>query len=63
MIVELDGRQHGTEAAVAYDLERTEYLGACGYRVIRFANWEVMRERPRVLDAIVHACQAPRPKR
>jgi very-short-patch-repair endonuclease len=63
LIVELDGGQHGTAAAVAYDTERTAYLNSRGYRVLRFANWEVMRERDRVVDAIVQACRSPHPKR
>ena len=61
LIVELDGDQHGAETARTYDGERTAYLNSRGYRVLRFANWEVMRERDRVVDAIVPA--APHPKR
>ena len=47
LVVELDGDQHGADAAAAYDAERTDYLSSRGYRVLRFANWEVMRERDR----------------
>ena len=63
LIVELDGDQHGADAATAYDAERTAYLNARGYHVLRFANFDVMRERPRVIDAIVHAAQSPHPAR
>ena len=63
LIVELDGDQHGADDAVIYDTVRTAYLNSRGYRVLRFANWEVMRERSRVLDAIVHAAAAPHPSR
>jgi len=61
LIVELDGDQHGTDAAVAYDAERTAYLNARRYRVLRFANGEVMRELDRVVDSIVQAA-SPLPK-
>jgi very-short-patch-repair endonuclease len=62
LVVELDGDQHGADAAVAYDAERTGYLSSRGYRVLRFANWEVIREHGRVIDAIVHAARSPHPK-
>jgi len=63
LIVELDGDQHGSDAAVAYDAERTAYLNARGYRVLRFSNVEVMRELDRVVDSIVQAATSPHPKR
>ena len=61
LIVELDGDQHGSDAAVAYDAERTAYLNARGYRVLRFTNGEVLRECDRVVDSIVQAV-SPHPK-
>lgn len=63
LIVELDGDQHGADAAIVYDADRTAYLNSRGYRVLRFANWEVMRELDRVLDNIVQASRSPHPKR
>ncbi|HEV2652295.1 MAG TPA: DUF559 domain-containing protein [Rhizomicrobium sp.] len=54
LIVELDGEQHGTIEARKYDEARTRFLNGEGYRVIRFANWEVMTDRERVLEAIWH---------
>ncbi|MDR3526996.1 MAG: DUF559 domain-containing protein [Rhizomicrobium sp.] len=62
LIVELDGDQHGADAAVAYDAERTTYLNSRGYRVLRFANGEVLRELDRVVDSIVQAAASPHPK-
>ena len=59
LIAEFDGDQHGADDAIAYDAERTAYLNSRGYRVLRFANWEVIREPSRVLDAIVHAATPP----
>ena len=63
LIVELDGDQHGSDANVAYDAERTAYLNARGYRVLRFTNGEVLRECDRVVDSIVQAATSPHPKR
>lgn len=62
LIVELDGDQHGSDDAVAYDTERTAYLNSRGYRVLRFANWEVMKEYQRVLDDILQTGRSPHPK-
>jgi len=63
IVVELDGEQHGEDRNFIHDTERTAYLNSRGYRVIRFANWEVLRERPRVLDAIFHFAKSPHPPR
>lgn len=61
LIVELDGEQHGEERNIAHDAERTAFLNSRGYRVIRFGNLEVLRERNRVLDAIYAAAKSPPP--
>ena len=50
LIIELDGSQHLDQ--VEYDLERTKYLQAKGYRVLRFWNNEVMNEIDAVLNVI-----------
>ena len=63
LIVELDGSQHGEDAAVVYDERRTSYLNSRGYRVVRFWNWEVLKERARVVDAIARIAQSPHPNR
>ena len=52
VIVEVDGGQHFDDAGEARDAARTEWLGSQGYRVLRFANGEVMRNLAGVLDAI-----------
>jgi very-short-patch-repair endonuclease len=61
-VVELDGSQHGEPEAVVYDDERTAYLERRGFRVIRFWNYEVFKDRARVVDAIVRLAQSSRPK-
>lgn len=48
LIVEVDGGQHSPEA----DAERTRFLEARGYRVIRFWNHDVLSNTDGVLRAI-----------
>ena len=38
LIIELDGMHHLERSRKEYDAERTKYLEACGYQVIRFSN-------------------------
>jgi very-short-patch-repair endonuclease len=63
LVVELDGSQHGEADSVVYDEERTAFLSRRGYRVIRFWNHEVIKERTRVVDAIAHVAHSPHPNR
>ena len=55
LIIEVDGAQHGFDAERRRDDARTRYLEAAGYRVMRFWNHEVLRERPVVMDTIYAA--------
>jgi very-short-patch-repair endonuclease len=50
LIIELDGSQHLEQQE--YDDERTKYLEARGYRVLRFWNNDVMNDTEAVLRAI-----------
>ena len=50
LIIELDGRQHLDQAE--YDEERTKYLKAHGYRVLRFWNNDSMNNMEAVLTVI-----------
>jgi very-short-patch-repair endonuclease len=50
LIIELDGSQHLDQAE--YDLERTKYLEAKGYRLLRFWNNDVMNNIEMVLNVI-----------
>ncbi|TCR91321.1 DUF559 domain-containing protein [Rhizobium sp. BK376] len=52
LIIELDGSQHAEDATRRYDAERTAFLGAQGYQVLRFWNAEVSQEIEAVLDTI-----------
>ena len=50
VVIEVDGSQHGDCTS---DRARDERLGRLGWRVLRFWNAEVMREREWVLERIV----------
>ena len=53
LIIELDGSQHLEHAE--YDEERTKYLEAQGYRVLRFWNNDVINNIDSVLQVIWNA--------
>ncbi len=55
LIVELDGATHALPGAEAHDALRTAELEAQGWRVIRFANNEVMTNPEGVARAILMA--------
>jgi very-short-patch-repair endonuclease len=50
LIIELDGSQHLDQAE--YDLERTQYLEAKGYRVLRFWNKDIMNDIETAMNTI-----------
>ena len=58
LVVELDGGQHGRELAQR-DLDRTRFLEAEGFRVLRFWNDEVVSNREGVVEAIALALRLP----
>jgi very-short-patch-repair endonuclease len=53
LVVELDGGQHAER--VMEDAERTQVLEACGWRVIRFWNHDVLAESDGVAQSILAA--------
>ena len=55
LIIELDGSQHLEQEG--YDEERTKYLVALGYKVIRFWNNDVTNNIDGVILAIIHAME------
>ncbi|MDB5328426.1 MAG: uncharacterized protein JWM57_3995 [Phycisphaerales bacterium] len=55
LIVEVDGKQHDDDDAVAYDEERTKALEALGWRVIRFYAGDVVRNVKDVCSCILAA--------
>ncbi len=58
LVVELDGSQHGADAAVAYDVRRTATLNARGLRVVRYWNHDVLKHLRFVLDDILRELEA-----
>jgi len=60
LVIEVDGSQHGDEAGRFRDGERTRWLEAEGYRVLRFWNSEVSQNLPGVLDVIYAALYGSR---
>ncbi|MSQ06433.1 MAG: endonuclease domain-containing protein [Dehalococcoidia bacterium] len=53
LVIERDGGQHAQQ--VEYDSERTKFLEAQGFRVLRFWNNQVLREVDAVKAAILEA--------
>jgi len=59
LVIELDGDTHYVGKAQQYDERRTEHLGLCGIRVIRFTNAEVMEHFEGVCARIMDFLAAP----
>lgn len=53
LVIELDGGQHCEQ--VAYDVARSEWLRAQGFRVLRFWNHEVLQDIEAVKEVIKEA--------
>jgi very-short-patch-repair endonuclease len=52
LVIELDGGQHGSDEAIAYDKARTRFLNKDGFRVLRVLNHELNTNFDGVLEAI-----------
>lgn len=61
LIIEVDGHQHGTDEALAYDARRDAYLKRGGFSLLRFSNREIMTELEAVLDTVHAALVAATP--
>jgi very-short-patch-repair endonuclease len=59
IVIEVDGNQHGFDEHRRRDNARDRRLGDLGYRVVRFANYEIDREFDGVLEAIRIALETP----
>jgi len=59
LVVELDGGQH--VVAASYDENRTRFIEAQGYRVLRFWNNEVLTQTDAVRERILQALQEDNP--
>jgi very-short-patch-repair endonuclease len=52
LVVEVDGDTHGSVSASAYDAARDAYLQSRDFRVLRFANRDVMTNGDGVLSVV-----------
>jgi very-short-patch-repair endonuclease len=55
LVVELDGGQHFEPKQMAHDARRRGYLAEQGYRVLRFNNLEVIKNKSGVVETIAAA--------
>jgi len=53
LVVELDGGQHGADAAVAHDQQRSDAMAASGFQTLRFWNNDVLLQPEAVLEKIL----------
>ncbi|MCJ2008540.1 DUF559 domain-containing protein [Methylobacterium sp. E-025] len=56
-VVEVVGATHGSQAAIASDAVRTEWLGRCGFEVVRIANAEIDENLDGVRGTILAAIE------
>jgi len=57
LVIEVDGAQHNQPENVARDAERSAYLRARGYRILRFWNNDVLTNINGVMEAALTAMQ------
>ncbi len=55
LIIEIDGGQHFSAEGAAKDARRTAFPRTTGYRVLRFNNHDVLRNRAGALETIASA--------
>jgi very-short-patch-repair endonuclease len=53
LVIEVDGRQHFEDEAVAYDARRDAVIRASGYRIVRVTSSDVLNRIEGVYDLIV----------
>jgi very-short-patch-repair endonuclease len=52
LVIEVDGASHSTDAAIVHDSNRTAYLAAHGYKVLRFTSVDIFGSLDGVATAI-----------
>jgi len=57
LVIEIDGDSHAELDQAEYDVARTKWLEARGYKVIRFTNNEVHKQLDNVLKEILITCE------
>jgi very-short-patch-repair endonuclease len=58
LVIEIDGGQHSGNTS---DVRRDAWFNSKGYRVLRFWNSEILKNRDEVLARIAHATSRARP--
>ncbi len=53
LIIEIDGATHSEAHEIVYDEQRTAFLNAQGYRVMRCKNMDIFENLTGVLDTIL----------
>src|SRR5882724_9245120 len=61
LVVEIDGESHDFEERIRHDVRRDKWFASRGYRVLRFANDDVMRNLEGVVIAIGLAAEQGAP--
>ena len=61
LIVEVDGSQHGNDADLRYDENRTRRLQQDGWTILRFWNDDVLKDIDNVCLHIVRTIEEARP--
>ena len=56
LVVEIDGGQHGEEEGLKKDAVRDGWFRTRGYKVLRFSNYDVLKNPEGVLTAILQSC-------
>src|SRR5215470_11349738 len=59
LVIEIEGGQHFEPKNIGRDERRRTYLEVHGYRVLRFSNLDVMKNKSGVLETIAAALQRP----
>jgi very-short-patch-repair endonuclease len=59
LVIEFDGAQHADPDAEEYDARRTAFLESQGYRVLRFWDGEVLKDREYVMLIIWRSLESP----
>lgn len=61
IVLELDGAQHANPEQTAFDMRRTAYLEAAGFRVARIWCGDLFKDREGAMALIWHALHDPSP--
>ncbi|MBL4818797.1 MAG: endonuclease domain-containing protein [Deltaproteobacteria bacterium] len=61
MGIELDGEIHNNPAAQQYDQKRTRTLASAGRKIIRFSNYQVLKQKVLVENIILKTLQNDSP--